>query len=268
MSAIAHRHQPSPFAGTAHYYARCRPPYPAALLDRIARALRLDGRGMMLDLGCGTGQLAIPMARRFQHVVAVDPEVEMLIEGRAAAERAGATNVTWLEGNSTALPAGRGPFRLVTIGRALHWMDRERVLADLHQLVTDDGGIAVVNDDAPIIRGTQEWKLRVVEVIQRYLGSARRAGEGTFEDPAERHDVILARSQFLRMTKLAESYLHEWAVDSILGVLYSTSFCSRRLLGDRADAFEADVTSALLSIEASGRFRETIEFEALLAWKC
>jgi hypothetical protein len=176
-------------------------------------------------------------------------------------------NVTWAEGGSCALPADRGAFRLVTIGRALHWMDRERTLAALHRLVTGDGGIAVVNDDAPIIRGTEEWKLRVVEVIQRYLGRARRAGKGTFEDPAERHDVILARSPFVGMKKLAESHPHEWTVDTILGVLYSTSFCARRLLGDRVHQFEADVRSALVGMEASGRFRETIKFEALLAWK-
>ncbi len=221
----------------------------------------------MLDLGCGTGQLAIPMARRFQQIVAIDPEPEMLVEGRNQAKRAGATNVTWIEGSSRALPADRGPFRLVTIGRALHRMDRERVLAELHQLTTDDGGIVIVNDDAPIISGGGDWNRAVLDVVQRYLGATRRAGEGTFEDPAERHDVILARSPFVRMTKLAESYLHEWTVDSILGVLYSTSFCSRRLLGARIDAFEADISSALLAIDSTGRFRETIEFEALLAWR-
>ncbi|MGH7948356.1 MAG: class I SAM-dependent methyltransferase [Candidatus Binataceae bacterium] len=266
MSADSRR-QPSPFAAAAHYYARFRPPYPAALLDAIATEFALDGRGVMLDIGCGPGQLAIPMSHRFARVVAVDPDSEMLAEGRAVAERAGVANVTWLEGSSTALPADRGPFRLVTIGRALHWMDRESVLADLHQLISDDGGIAIVNDDAPIISGRADWNRAVLDMVRRYLGATRRAGEGAFEHPTERHETVLVRSPFVRLTKLTESREHAWTVDSILGVLYSTSFCSRRLLGDRINQFEADIRSALLDIEPSGRFRETIQFEALLAWK-
>ena len=38
----------------------------------------------------------------------------------------------------------------------------------------------------------------------------------------------------------------------MIGNLYSMSFCSRRVLGDRVDAFERDIREALLAAEPSG----------------
>jgi SAM-dependent methyltransferase len=66
------------FMGTAKYYARYRPGYPEPFFAHIVERFRLDGTGRLLDLGCGTGQLALPLAGRFQEVVGMDPEPEML----------------------------------------------------------------------------------------------------------------------------------------------------------------------------------------------
>jgi hypothetical protein len=54
----------------------------------------------------------------------------------------------------------------------------------------------------------------------------------------------------------------------MLGNLYSTSFCSRRLLGDRVEEFERHLRAAVLAVEPSGILRgEPPEFFALMAWK-
>ena len=75
----------SVFRGTAWYYARYRPGYPPALIQRLAVAAKLDGRSRVLDLACGTGPIAIPLAGYVAEVVAVDREPGMLAELRAAA---------------------------------------------------------------------------------------------------------------------------------------------------------------------------------------
>jgi SAM-dependent methyltransferase len=69
------------FAGTAAYYRRFRPPYPEALVANIVAVAGSGGRGRLLDLGCGTGQLAVPLSRHFRDVVAVDAEEEMVLDG-------------------------------------------------------------------------------------------------------------------------------------------------------------------------------------------
>ena len=54
----------------------------------------------------------------------------------------------------------------------------------------------------------------------------------------------------------------------MIGNLYSMSFCSRRVLGDRVDAFERDLREAVLAVEPSGVLRgEPPEFFAYMAWK-
>src|SRR5690349_8626147 len=44
--------------GTAEYYDRYRLPYPEAMVGDLARRAQVPGRGRLLDLACGTGQLA------------------------------------------------------------------------------------------------------------------------------------------------------------------------------------------------------------------
>jgi hypothetical protein len=53
--------RPEPFAGTAWCYARFRPGYPPAFVH-VVRRFGPDDTGRLLDLGCGTGRLTIPLA--------------------------------------------------------------------------------------------------------------------------------------------------------------------------------------------------------------
>ncbi|WP_329339007.1 class I SAM-dependent methyltransferase [Streptomyces sp. NBC_00663] len=69
----------------ADFYDRLFPPGPAA--DQIADALTTllpTGRGPALELGVGTGRIALPLARRTGTVVGVDASAEMLDRLREA----------------------------------------------------------------------------------------------------------------------------------------------------------------------------------------
>jgi trans-aconitate methyltransferase len=70
------------FAGTAWHYARYRPGYPQPFLNDLVERFHLDGTQRLLDLGCGTGQLTIPLAVHVAEAVGMDPEPEMLCPGR------------------------------------------------------------------------------------------------------------------------------------------------------------------------------------------
>jgi len=52
----------------AEFYHRYRRGYPAAVIDSLADAFALTGDDIVVDLGCGTGQLALPIARRVRAV--------------------------------------------------------------------------------------------------------------------------------------------------------------------------------------------------------
>ena len=84
------------FGSAVAYYAQYRPGYPQDLVDALAARAGLDGTQRVLDIGCGTGQITIPLARHAQAVMAIDPIPGMLAGGRQAARAAGAGNITWL----------------------------------------------------------------------------------------------------------------------------------------------------------------------------
>ena len=62
------------YQGTAEYYDRYRLPYPEAMIEDLIARTGVSGQGRLLDLACGTGQLAFPLRRSFAEVWAVDRE--------------------------------------------------------------------------------------------------------------------------------------------------------------------------------------------------
>jgi SAM-dependent methyltransferase len=259
------------FAGTAWHYARYRPGYPQAFFDDLVRQFRLDGTGRLLDLGCGTGQLTLPLAQHVAEVVGMDPEPEMLGEAAGQAEANNVTNVTWVRGGSTDLPRDLGRFRLVTMGRSFHWMDRERVLAVLDDMVDDVGGIVLANDSC-LVRPSTPWQRAIEEVQPHFLPP-----DVVPPDPLpsrmnaaadhRSHEEILACSPFRHVHRRIYESARPWTVEQVIGYLYSTSLPLRRLLGNRRSAFEQAITDALLAIEPNGRFTEPVTLEVLTATK-
>ncbi|MFE3226182.1 class I SAM-dependent methyltransferase [Nocardia sp. NPDC059228] len=80
---------------------RTRSRKPAENFDDLVERFHLDGTGRLLDLGCGTGQLAIPLAAHVAEAVGMDPETETLVEAARCARAAGVTNVIWEQGGSS-----------------------------------------------------------------------------------------------------------------------------------------------------------------------
>jgi ubiquinone/menaquinone biosynthesis C-methylase UbiE len=73
------------YQGTAEYYDRYRLPYPAAMIEDLITRAEVSGRGRLLDLACGTGQLAFPLCRSFAEVWAVDrePDFTQMVQAKA-----------------------------------------------------------------------------------------------------------------------------------------------------------------------------------------
>lgn len=255
------------FDSTAWYYARYRSSYPHELFDYLRQQCRLDGDQTVLDLGAGTGQVAIPLAPRVRNVIAVDPDAAMLDEGRRLANERQVTNITWLRGDSFRLAELRLPtLDLVTMGAAFHWMDRDGVLQRLDQLVQPAGAVAIISGGAsPTAEPCPEWVSVIASIRERFLGRERRAGSATYQHPKERHGAVLARSPF------SDVHTGSWTrqvvrdLDSVVGVQFSYSFSAPALLGGQREAFDNEIREALAELSPSGVFAETAVTEVLLA---
>lgn len=250
------------FAGTAAYYARYRPPYPLQLIKDIAAHYRLDGKGRLLDLGCGPGTLTLPLSRHFESTLAIDIDSGMIEEAQRIQQYISEFRqraIDWCVMPAEAISRALGTFRLVTCGSSFHWMDRDLVLQRIQEVLEPGCGIALVGGLSGWLDGPQDWHKVITETIRRYLGDRRRAGNQFFE-PGERFEQTLPRNGWTVELERDYSVTLDWDLDSIMGHLWSTSFANRALFGDRADEFEEELRSELLNLNQRGTFRETGEF--------
>ena len=135
------------FLGTAAHYQRGRLPYAPGLADLLAEVLGLDGRGRLVDVGCGPGTLALSLAHLFREIVGVDPDSGMIAEAeRGAAERGVTGKAQWVRARAEDLPAGLGTFTVATFGQSFHWMDRDLVAATVKDMLQSGGALVHISD--------------------------------------------------------------------------------------------------------------------------
>ena len=143
------RYFPERFQVASQFYTTGRPTYPPLLSRRVAASVGVGKLDSVLDLGTGPGFLAIDFAPLVKAVTAIDPAPEMLRIATDNAARAGVGNVRVLRGASYDLKPELGRFKLVTIGRAFHWMDRVETLKVLDALVERAGAITLFGESYP-----------------------------------------------------------------------------------------------------------------------
>jgi SAM-dependent methyltransferase len=251
-------HEPQGFAGTVAFYQRYRLAYPDRLIVRVATLLGLKPGDAVLDLGCGTGMLAIPFARLGMTVTAIDPEPEMLAAARSAAQAAGVM-LTLLQGSSHDLAPQMGPFRLAVMGRAFHWMDRAATLAMLDRIVAPDGGVALFHDAHPPVEENR-WFKTLCDVQDKYRQepAARRGGH-------RRYEPFLFASAFTQLDGLSVTLRQPLTAEDIAGRAFSMSACSPQKLGEGRGEFAARLSAALRELSPDGKFTEVAELVAVLA---
>jgi ubiquinone/menaquinone biosynthesis C-methylase UbiE len=259
------------FTGTAWFYQRYRPGYPDEVFSLLRDKFGLNEDSKVLDLGCGTGQVALNLAPYVSEIIALDPQEEMLQEGKAAAKSSDISNITWLKGESGRLPdmaAKIGKINLTVIARAFHWMDKEQTLKDLYKITFSGGGVAIIADGGPTDGEMLPWKETIQQTVKKWLGEERKAGtEGTYSHPKKRFEAFLKDSKFSKYEEVSYAIERNWSLDEIIGYMYSTSLASPPVLGDKKDAFEADLRERLLEIEPAGRFREPVKTNIMMVWK-
>lgn len=110
----------------------------------------------VLDVGCGTGTLALLMAARGLDVVAVDPAAAML---EVALAKPGAHEVRWLHGDATTLPDLGLDLALMTGNVAQAIVDRDDWSGTLHGIhsALSTTGFLVFEARDPARRAWEEW---------------------------------------------------------------------------------------------------------------
>ncbi|MET7654885.1 MULTISPECIES: class I SAM-dependent methyltransferase [unclassified Streptomyces] len=264
------------FAGTAAHYRRGRLPYAPGLADVLAEVLRPDGRGRLVDVGCGPGILALELAHLFGEVVGVDPDRGMIAEAGREAERRGvARKARWVRARAEELPAGLGGFAVATFGQSFHWMDRELVAATTMEMLRPGGALVHVSDLKSGTRTADGLPYPAVpdaaigELVRHYLGPVRRAGRGVLPRGTPGGEAaILARAGFSGPQRLVVpgGQPLERSADDVVAGVFSMSFSAPHLFGPRRDDFEADLRRLLRQASGSDLFSERQPGTEVFVW--
>jgi SAM-dependent methyltransferase len=258
------------FAGTAAYYVRFRIPYPERLLLDLVRRSAASREGRLLDLACGPGRVALDLAPSFQEIWAVDLEPEMIEAGRREAARKGVRNIKWILARAEDVEAAPASTALITVGEAFHRLDQGRVAAQSFQWLRPGCCVAILGCYT-ILSGREPWQQVVADIVRRWAKRLAKLGGGS--EPRQPgsgpdHDErVLRAAGFVEVASHPFLEPREWTIDTILGYLYSTSVCSKAVLGGNTEAFEADLKAALFAHDPSGAYRENTQWGYTLGRK-
>jgi len=141
------------------YHLRCT--YPPETFE-LLNALIVDERRAVLDVGCGTGNVARPLAEYVERVDAVDRSLPMLARARTL-PGGDSPKIRWLYGRAEEVET-QPPYVLVTAGESLHWMDWGVVLPRFAREVSPHGVLAILYlVDQPV-----PWSEGYLQIVRHF----------------------------------------------------------------------------------------------------
>lgn len=144
---------PDHFSTIAARYATYRPHYPAALVEALAERAPT---GTAWDIGCGSGQLSVALADRFERVIATDPSQAQL----ASAVVHPRVEYRCSPAEASGLPDAS--VDLAVAAQAAHWFDWPRFVVEVGRVARPGALIALVS------YGNMEFDGAVGEELNRY----------------------------------------------------------------------------------------------------
>ena len=178
------------------------PDWPGEIDFYRAMAIEVKNQGgSILEVGCGTGRVALQLAREEIPVVGLDLSPAML--GVARQKSQGLSNVRWVEGDMQAFELGEH-FDLILIpGHSFQFMltptDQVACLECIHRHLATDGKLVIhVNhDDLSWLGGLSQGEGTGFELVGEYRKDAmreavRKWNSWSYEDSTQTASVITA----------------------------------------------------------------------------
>jgi ubiquinone/menaquinone biosynthesis C-methylase UbiE len=208
-----------------------RPPYPPEVFS-ILEEVMIDEPRIVLDLGCGTGDIARNLVSRTERIDAVDPSTKMLTYAQTLPGGAD-PRINWI--NATAeefdYPAA---YTLAVTAESLHWMEWYVVLPKIGRALSEHGRLAIVGGR----RFTaMPWREGLEELIARH--STNREYQ-----PYNVIDELMVRKLFTIERRVrTEPVPFTQSVHDYIESFHSRNGLSRQRMGDGGKGFDEELAA-------------------------
>ncbi len=230
---------------------RARPPYPAGL-DVLFIELAGGADAHILDLGCGTGELARRLAPRVRAMTAVDQSANMIAQARGL-PGGDAPNTTWVVGRVEDVPLS-GPFSSALAGQSFHWFDWAVLVRRLSDWLPTRRLILAERREDP-----SPWS-------EALAGLFRRFSTNKDFEPFDLVDELTARRYLTvegRMSQRPEPFMQ--SIDDYVTSIHSQNgFSRQRMPAADARAFDAAVRAEVTPCARDGML--TVPVVARVVW--
>jgi prepilin-type processing-associated H-X9-DG protein len=246
------------FSGFADLYDAHRPSPPVALGPLLARyclANQSANQPAVVDIGSGTGLSSRWAATWASSVIGVEPNLSMRTHALAGRP----SNVTYVDGHSTATGLVQSSADVVIVVQAMHWMEPIATLAEVDRILRPGGVFATVDADWPPVTGVVTAEAAWATLHKRMRVFEARIADGQsgeqlrrpleFDDPALLDESL---SDTHRNRKLPGG-VKSWSKDQHLGNITSSGLFvfTRELLFDQVTQASAEKFIALIRSQGS-----------------
>ncbi|MFB7367378.1 class I SAM-dependent methyltransferase [Streptomyces hydrogenans] len=153
------------FDEDAELYDRTRPGYPPELYDDLAELAGARPGSRVLEIGCGTGQAAVPLAERGCRITAVEAGPRMAAVARRNLD--GAAGVEIVTADFETWPLPEEAFDVVFAATAFHWIDPAVRAAKAAEALRPGGALGVVRTQH-VRGGTEKFFIEVQRCYERF----------------------------------------------------------------------------------------------------
>lgn len=236
------------FGRRAADYGRHRPGFPDSFFARLEYRGWIVAGQRALDLGTGTGSLALGFAARGLRVTGLDISPELLAVGRQRARAAGA-DVDFVQAQAEATGLDAASFDLVSAGQCWWWFDADATVAEAQRVLAEGGRILIGNFSYLPLPGNVAHRTEAL-VLEHNPGWAMAGWRGVHPEQVQ----ALDRGGFRNVESFSYVVDVPFSHEGWRGRMRTCNGVGSSLDPEQVEAFDAAL-SALLDREFPGELR-------------
>lgn len=233
------------FGRTVADYELHRPGFPESFFDRLLRDGWIAAGQRAVDLGTGTGSLALGFAARGLEVTGLDIAPQMLAMARQTAADRG-LSVRFVEARAEATTQGDAACDLVSAGQCWWWFDAEAVIAETRRILAPGGRLLICNFSYVPMPGTVAGRTEDL-ILQHNPGWPKAGWRGIHPEQVQ----ALDRGGFQRVESFSSVTEVPFSHVGWRGRIRTCNGVGSALSTEQVERFDADLMD-LLAVEFPG----------------